>query len=436
MISEQLPESSLARSLFVRAEEGLGLHDQGVRTMHKRNLTYGIALVAAITVIACASEAMDNMASANQDGATMAPMFQVDPFWPKPLPNHWIQGATIGVDVDSRDDVWLVHRNTPDQFAGRTELGAAQDPPLSECCNPAPPVLHFDSDGNLLNAWGGPTDTGDYVWPVSNHGITVDHMDNVWIGGNGGPDRQILKFSRDGDFLNQFGESGAQNSSLSTDNFGRVAKVFADPKENEIFVADGYLNQRVAVIDGTTGEMKRFWGAKGNVPSDDRPLGYTPGEVPPEQFRTPVHCAELSNDELLYVCDRPSNRISVFQRDGTFVDEVVIAPHTLSQGATWDIDFSPDDDQTWMYVADGQNMKVYVMNRETLEIVYSFGDGGRQPGLWFAVHSIAVDSKGNIYTTETYEGKRIQKFNYMGMGPVTAENMGAPWPADRKRIDQ
>ena len=405
--------------------------------MHKRNLTFGIGLVATITVIACSANAMDDMA-ASQDGALMAPMFQVNPFWPKPLPNHWIQGATIGVDVDSRDDVWLVHRNTPDQFAGRTELGSAQEPPLSECCSPAPPVLHFNSDGDLLDSWGGPTDTGEYVWPVSNHGITVDHMDNVWIGGNGGPDRQILKFARDGQFLNQFGESGAQNSSLSPDNFGRVAKVFADPAENEIYVADGYLNRRVAVIDGNTGEMKRFWGAYGNEPSDDRTPGYRPGETPPQQFRTPVHCAELSNDGLLYVCDRPSNRISVFQRDGTFVNEVVIAPHTLSQGATWDIDFSPDDDQTWMYVADGQNMKVYVMNRETLEIEYSFGDGGRQPGTWFAVHSIAVDSEGNIYTTETYEGKRIQKFNYMGMGEVATKgmDMGAPWPADRRRIGQ
>ena len=145
--------------------------------MHKRNLTFGIGLVATITVIACSANAMDDMAT-SQDGAIMAPMFQVDPFWPKPLPNHWIQGATIGVDVDSRDDVWLVHRNTPDQFAGRTELGSAQDPPLSECCSPAPPVLHFNSDGDLLDSWGGPTDTGDYVWPVSNHGLTEgDHLD-------------------------------------------------------------------------------------------------------------------------------------------------------------------------------------------------------------------------------------------------------------------
>jgi len=148
-----------------------------------------------------------------------------------------------------------------------------------------------------------------------------------------------------------------------------------------------------------------------------------------------VHCAELSNDDLLYVCDRPSNRISIFQKDGTFVSQHIFAPQTRSQGSTWDIDFSPDPDQTWLYLADGQNMKVYIIRRSTMEVVYSFGDGGRQPGLFFAVHSLAVDSRGNIYTTETYEGTRLQKFDFMGMGRVTAQDMGAPWPADRRRSD-
>ena len=236
-----------------------------------------------------------------------------------------------------------------------------------------------------------------------------------------------------GPFLAQYGTPGAEYDSQSMESFGRVAKIFVDPVENETYVADGYVNQRVAVLDASTGEMKRFWGAYGNVPDGTRPERYEPGETPPQQFRTPVHCAELSHDGLLYVCDRPSNRISIFQKDGTFVSQHIIAPHTRSQGSTWDIDFSPDPEQTFIYLADGQNMKVYVMLRETMEIVYSFGDGGRQPGLWFAVHSIAVDSQGNIYTTETYEGKRVQKFDYMGMGAVTATDMGAAWPADRRR---
>lgn len=409
-------------------------------TMQKRTMMVGAGLVVVTVAMACASGSTGGDGPINSDytAAGMAPTFQVDPFWPKPLPNHWIMGATIGVDVDSHDNIWLVHRNTPDQFAANTEAGSDQTPPVSECCSAAPPVLSFDQDGNLIQSWGGPgTETGDYVWPGSNHGLTVDAMDNVWIGGNGrtdaGQDRHILKMTADGQFLAQYGSPGDELSSTSNEFFGRVAKVFVDDRANEVYVADGYINQRVAVLDASTGEFKRTFGAYGNTPTDERPGRYQPGETPPQQFRTPVHCAELANDDLLYVCDRPSNRISVFQKDGTFVSEHIIAPATLSQGSTWDLDFSPDEDQTWIYLADGQNMKVYVIRRETMEVVYSFGDGGRQPGLFFAVHSIAVDSHGNIYTTETYEGKRIQKFTFMGMAPAPSGNAGPAWPEDRRR---
>ena len=407
--------------------------------MQKRILKAGAALVLLTGAVGCASEAMSGNAAMNTDYTAegMAPTFQVDPFWPKPLPNHWVMGPTIGVDVDGQDRIWLVHRNTPNLFGGNTEIGAAQDPPVSECCAPAPPVLAFDRDGNLVQSWGGPgTETGDYVWPGSNHGITVDAMNNVWIGGNGstdaGQDRHILKFTADGQFLAQYGTPGSALTSTSQEFFGRVAKVFVDDANAEVYVADGYINQRVAVIDQNTGEFKRTWTAYGNEPADVDIPRYQPGETPPQAFRTPVHCAEMSDDGLVYVCDRPSNRISIFQRDGTFVSEHIIAPATLSQGSTWDLDFSPDEAQTWMYLADGQNMKVYVIRRETMEVVYSFGDGGRQPGLFFAVHSIAVDSDGNIYTTETYEGKRIQKFTFMGMAEVSG-NTGPAWPADRRR---
>ena len=399
--------------------------------MQKRNLTFGLALAGVIVLVAGAAEAMDNVA---EDQAGSVPLFEVDPFWPKPLPGHWLIGPTIGVATDANDGVWIVQRNTPDQFVANTEIGAAQNPPLSECCRPGPPVMHFDADGNLLHAWGGPgTETGNYVWPESNHGITVDGQGNVWIGGNGGPDRQILKFTADGRFLAQYGTSGAQNSSTSRENFGRVAKLMFAPEVGEIFVADGYLNRRVAVLDASTGAVKRFWGARGNVPSDDAVPAYQPGETPPPQFRTPVHCADRAKDGLVYVCDRPTNRLSVFRTDGTFVRETIIAPATRSQGSTWDVAFSPDAQQQFMYLADGQNMKVYVMNRQTLEILYSFGDGGRQPGLFFAVHSIATDRQGNIFTTETYEGSRLQKFRYMGMGPRPAQrDMGAAWPQARR----
>ena len=365
-----------------------------------------------------------NRLQAAADRAAEAPMFEVDPFWPQPLPNHWVLGSVVGVGVDSRDHVFIVHRQAP--LNERTEIGAAQDPPTGECCVPAPYVLEFDPEGNLVNSWGGPGE--GYTWPASNHGITVDPMDNIWIGGNGA-DSHVLKFSRDGEFLASYGEVGADMpNSNSTNSFGRVAKISFDAAANEAYLADGYVNKRVAVLDINTGELKRFWGAYGNTPDDTRMGPYDPDAPLPQQFRNPVHCADPSNDGFVYVCDRQANRIQVFRKDGTFVDEVRIAPRTLGDGSTWDIAFSRDPEQRYMYVADGKNMKVYVMDRLNLEVLTSFGDGGRQPGLFFAVHSIATDSQGNIYTTETYEGKRVQKFVYKGLGPVTAMNQGAPWP--------
>ncbi len=424
----------------------------------KRTVVLGIALVAVIVALgfaqACAGRGgepggSDAPAAINTDYSAegMAPTFEVDPFWPQPLPNHWVLGNTIGVAVDSRNHVYIVHRDQEGQSfssSARTELGAAQDPPLSECCIPAPPLLEFDAAGNLVASWGGAVDTGEYEWPVSNHGLDVDHMDNIWIGGNGGPDAQILKFSRAGEFLLQVGHSGARSAgggrgtrdSHDQESFGRVAKVFVDPVENEVYVADGYLNRRVAVIDADTGAFKRYWGAYGELPDDEVAASqgrYDPAAPPARQFRGPVHCADLSNDRLLYVCDRSADRIQVFQPDGTFVDEAFIAPETLSQGSTWDVAFSPDEAQRFLYLADGQNMKVYVIERATMEVLYSFGDGGRQPGQFFAVHSIATDSEGNIYTTETYEGKRLQKFKFMGMAPVpSTENQGVAWPGERR----
>ena len=381
-------------------------------------------LLAGLVVTALAAYVAQGRLQAAADRIAEAPIFEVDPFWPQPLPNHWVLGSVVGVGADSRDHVFIVHRQAP--LNERTEIGAAQDPPTGECCIPAPYVLEFDPEGNLVNAWGGPGE--GYTWPASNHGITVDPMDNLWIGGNG-PDSHILKFSRDGKFLASYGEVGAEiPNSNSTTHFGRVAKVAFDGEAGEAYLADGYGNKRVAVLDMNTGELKRYWGAYGNEPDDNRMGPYDPDAPLPRQFRNPVHCAEPAHDGLVYVCDRQANRIQVFRRDGTFVDEVRIAPRTLGDGSTWDIAFSRDAEQRYMYVADGKNMKVYVMDRLELEVLTSFGDGGRQPGLFFAVHSIATDSQGNIYTTETYEGKRVQKFLYRGLGPVTAANQGAPWP--------
>ncbi len=361
--------------------------------------------------------------------AVQAPVFEVDPFWPKPLPNGWVLGSTIGVGVDARDHVYIIHRGGATLNA-RTEAGYAL---VGPCCTAAPPVLEFDPEGNLVNAWGGPGQ--GYTWPGSNHGISIDPMGNVWIGGNGSrdsvnaADSHILKFTRDGRFLQQIGVPGRATDSRSMDAFGRVAKVAFDPSQNEVYVADGYGNKRVAVLDMATGRIKRFWGAYGNVPSDSNFGPYDPDKPLIPQFRNPVHCAEPSVDGLIYVCDRPNNRIQVFRRDGTFVKEVRVAPRTRGDGAVWDIAFSRDAQQKYLYLADGKNERVYVMDRQSLEILTMFGDGGRQPGQFFAVHSIATDSKGNIFTTETYEGKRVQRFVYTGVRPVTRRDQGTPWPS-------
>ncbi|HJO38925.1 MAG: hypothetical protein QGF21_05840 [Vicinamibacterales bacterium] len=384
-----------------------------------------VILLALILAVAAGQTFLDKKLEVVQSGMVEVPLFEVDPFWPKPLPNHWILGNSIGVGVDSRDHVFIVHRRGALNASNEGNVGL--DQPDAECCEAAPNVLEFDPEGNLVGSFGG---SGDgYTWPTSNHGLQVDPMDNIWIGGNGQGDSHILKFTRDGRFLMQVGEPGQDTDSSSSTHFSRVAKVSFDADGNEAFVADGYGNKRIVVVDADTGAFLRSWGAYGNEP-DDADLGrFDPDAPPAQQFRGPVHCAEPSNDGLVYVCDRTSNRIQVFQQDGTYVEEVFIEGRTLSSGSTWEIAFSRDDAQRFMYVADGINRKIHVMDRASLEVLYTFGDGGRQPGQFYGVHSIETDSAGNIYTTETWEGKRVQKFVYMGLGRVErGANRGVPWP--------
>ena len=401
--------------------------------MSKLNRLGLLAVAGALALaVACSggSGATEEPAEAPATGASadagglQAPMFEVDPLWPKPLPNHWLLGSTIGVDADPQDHIWIVHRQAT---LARNETPALSDPPVAEeCCLPAPPVLEFDPEGNLVGSWGGPGDGFD--WPESNHGVTVDHMDNVWIGGNGGGDSHALKFTRGGEFLLQVGVAGRDPDSLSLDSFGRVAKISFDAEANEMYFADGYGNKRVAVVDADTGEVKRFWGAYGNEPDDSYSQRYDPDGPPPQQFSSPVHCAEVSDSGLIYVCDRAHDRIQVFQKDGTFVDEMFVLPNTTGSGSAWDIAFSNDPNQSYIYLVDGVNQRIHIIERENLEYLTSFGDGGRQPGQFYGAHSITTDSQGNIYTTETFEGKRLQKFVYKGMGPVTTQYQGVVWP--------
>lgn len=340
-----------------------------------------------------------------QDAPGAAPSFRVDPFWPEPLPEGWILGQVAGVAVDDRDHVWIVHRQgslTPQ------ETGATRDPPWGECCVPAPPVIEFDPEGEVVQAWGGPGE--GYDWPESEHGIFVDGEGNVWIGGNGPSDNQVLKFASDGRFLLQIGRAGETGGSNDTTLLGRPADIFVDDGAGEVYVADGYGNRRVVVFDAATGAYRRHWGAYGERPEDADLGSYDPDAGPARQFRTPVHALQLTRDGLVYVADRPNNRIQVFRRDGTFVKEAFLAPRTLSMGSVWDLDVSPDPEGRWLYVPDGTNNKLWILERETLEVVGSFGRGGRYAGNFMWVHNVAVDSRGDLYTGEVETGKRVQKF--------------------------
>jgi DNA-binding beta-propeller fold protein YncE len=238
----------------------------------------------------------------------------------------------------------------------------------------------------------------------------------------------VLKFTQDGKFLMQIGKPNHSKGSNDIENLRLPAKTFIDQQTNEVYVADGYANHRVIVFDADTGKYKRHWGAYGNKP-DDADLGrYNPNDPPAKQFRNPVHCADLSVDRLLYVCDRVNDRLQVFKPDGTFIKEAFLNKNTLGSGSVWDIAFSKDPQQKYIFLADGENDKVHILLRDTLQILTSFGEGGRQPGEFYGVHSIATDSKGNVFTTETYRGQRVQKFVYKGLGPVTKQDEGVLWP--------
>ena len=393
--------------------------------MRTRTFVIGATLVTVLGASWATERALENEVSAQAKSAVQAPKFEVDPLWPKPLPNHWVLGSTIGVSVDAQDHVWIIHRGSGTNNNDENALDLK--PPTAECCHAAPPVLEFDQAGNLVNSWGGPGQ--GYEWPASNHGITIDGKGNVWIGGNAATDNHVLKFTKDGKFIKQFGFAYANSGSNDTWAFHQVAKIFVDDANNEAYISDGYGNHRVAVIDATTGVFKRYWGAYGNKPSDENMGRYNPTAPPLQQFRNPVHCAELTKDRMLYVCDRVNNRIQVFTAEGKFVKEEFYMKKTLAAGSVWDIAFSRDPQQRFIYVADGQNDRVHIIDRQTLKLLTSFGDGGRQPGLFFGTHSIATDSKGNLYTTETYEGKRVQRFINKGLAPVTKEYTGPAWPS-------
>ena len=353
--------------------------------------------------------ATDSDVDTTQSPATLAtgsiPMFQVDASWPKEMPNLWILGSVTSVFVDSNDHVWITH--LPETLTPE-ETSAVQDPPIGECCLPAPVVIEFDADGNVVQGWGDPSTQDVSEFPRNAHGLFIDHEDNVWIGTF--RHHRVMKFTRSGQLLMTIGEYDNNRGSNDTNFLGGPAGIWVDPEDNEVFIADGYRNRRVVVYDGDTGDYLRHWGAYGEVPDDSYSYAQEgPEGSPPLQFST-VHGVVGANDGLIYVADRRGNRIQVFQQNGEFVMEKIIAPETLASGSAFVIALSPDDNQEWLYLADGTNHKVWILHREDLEIVGQFGRGGRQVGQFLRPHGMGIDSHGNLYVGEASTGRRVQKF--------------------------
>ena len=373
----------------------------------KRGITACILAIAVTCALAVSERPAESQAPAG------APTFQVDPYWPKALPNNWMLGNVVGISIDANDNIWVTHRPNSISFANKT-----------------PPVLEFDQAGNLLKTMGGPGP--GYEWGTQVHGIYVDGTGSVWIGFGGGlpydpkkphttDNAHVIKFSPEGRFLLQVGKFGkGTEGSNSTQYLGNPTDVYVDPQANEAYISDGYINHRVIVVDANTGAYKRHWGAYGKKPDDTMipPQGSAPAATrdlaaaPPQQFETP-HCVKMANDGMLYVCDRQNTRIQVFKKDGTFVKEVFVRAQTeegMKPSRPGDIAFSRDPRQSLMYVVDMMNAKVLTLRRDTLETIGTFGHLGRNAGYLLTPHSLAVDSKGNLFVTETTEGSRLQKF--------------------------
>jgi DNA-binding beta-propeller fold protein YncE len=342
------------------------------------------------------------------------PKYKYDSDWPKPLPNHWALGGITGLFVDKDDHIWVLNRPR-DLKEDAVAKGEA------ECCTAAPAVLEFDTAGNLLKAWGKP----DMVpgWPQSEHTVFTDNEGNVYIAG-AQPGDTILKFTADGQFVKDFGHRGAKvargqpqkQDNQETDLLLRgVAAATLDEAAGEIYIADGYLNKRVMVYDWNTGQFKRGWGAYGKplseISNDGQPVVGTEGQPAAKDFKSPVHAVRISKDGLVYVGDRSGNRIQVFTKQGKFLKEFFIARNTKIRGTAGSVDFSPDAQQKYVFVADIANSTVWELDRQTGQVVQRIGRPGREGGAFGLLHVAFMDSKGNIYTGEVGETSRVQKFS-------------------------
>jgi hypothetical protein len=348
----------------------------------------------------------------------VTPKFELVRGWAK-IPEHFSIGDVTGLACDPDDHLWLIHRSSMSDAGPRrppkpkmTWAEPMEDLPVAPGLVPAPPVMEFDPDGNYLRGWGGPGE--GYEWPLYAHSMHIDHQGNLWFttGKGDAVDGEdfILKFTPDGEFLLQIGtRGGCVDGSLDKHNVRGAADLRVHPETNELFVADGYVNRRVVVFDADTGEFRRMWGAYGNVPDDDAPRGYGAYGELGQQFNT-VHGINVSNDDLVYVCDRRGNRIQIFDLDGAYITEMFIDRESTRVGTTMSVAFSPDPDQTYMYVPDGSNGVVHVCDRKALTELDTFSSLGLDEGKLQIGHSTTVDSRGNIYTSEVLYNQRVQKW--------------------------
>jgi len=391
--------------------------------MRDLHVHVGRMFLGVITVLAAALS-VAGKAEIAQSATGEVPVFELDPSWPRPLPNDWALGEAWGIAVDSSDHPWVLH-STNQKNPSMRALIAKEGKRL------APPAIEFDAQGNVVQAWGGPG--VGYSWmegePWAEHGMFIDHKDNVWVTGDG---HVALKFSRQGKFLLQIGELWKTNGSNDQRLLGKPTTLAVDPPNNEVFIADGYVNQRVVVFDADTGAYKRHWGAYGKRP-DDGPREKLDPKGPAPLRWDPTHCVRIARDGLVYVCDRGHNRFHVFRKDGTFVKEVFVDRETPARyewsfelgtyvapkgpgngnGSVSMAAFSPDPEQRYLYIGSSTSYrKIYILRRSDLQLLGSFDTVAGH-------HEMAVDSKGNIYTTDG-RSRKPMRYLFKGVRSVKA----------------
>jgi hypothetical protein len=378
--------------------------------------------------------------------AQRAPELVFDPTWPKDLPNNWKLGGVTGLALDRDENVWLYNR--PNDLTN-IELHAELVPPLALCCVRAPAMIHLDKAGRVLGSFDAP----------QGHGMDVDSDGFVYLGQD-----TVRKYDpRTGAVVGEIaraperedgGPVGLQAANRTPGQGGRgpVASFLPQPPpdaaavaaqterraafrakyppatpvvvgkieeiriveaDNEVYVADSYLGGRVMVFALDTLAFKRGWGAYGKplaeISIDDADHRYTPNGPSPSDFVGHL-TINVSRDGFVYAADRNANRIHVTRKDGTVVAEWVLAPSTGVGGSTGGIAFSPDDEQRLLYISDLTNNRIWFLNRADGRLLGEMGRMGENGGQFFGLHMIAVDSQGNVYTGEVFQGERVQRF--------------------------